>query len=110
MRSATTAVCTRSPRYLGKTHAAADRADLVAGAADPLQPARHRRRRLDLHHEVDRAHVDAELEADGGDHGGQPAGLELLLDQRALLAWLTEPWCARASTVGGAAGSRPPGP
>ena len=32
------------------------------GAADALQPARDRAGRLDLHDEVDRAHVDAELE------------------------------------------------
>ena len=42
--------------------AAADIAHRVAGAADPLQPARHRLGRLDLNHEVDRAHVDPELE------------------------------------------------
>ena len=42
--------------------AAADVADVVPGAADPLQPARDRLRRLDLDHEVHRAHVDAELE------------------------------------------------
>ena len=42
-------------------------ADLVAGPPDPLQPARHRSGRLDQHHEIDRAHVDAELEAAGGD-------------------------------------------
>ena len=42
--------------------AAAGHADLVAGAADALQARRHRRRRLDAHDEVDRAHVDAELE------------------------------------------------
>ena len=42
-------------------------AHLVPGAADALEPAGHRTRRLDQHHEVDRAHVDAELEAAGGD-------------------------------------------
>ena len=62
-----------------------DLADLVAGAADPLQPARHRRRRLDLDDQVDGAHVDAELEAAGGDDARQPAGLEVVLDERALL-------------------------
>ena len=36
--------------------------ELVAGAADPLQAARDRLRRLDLDDEVDGAHVDAELE------------------------------------------------
>ena len=70
---------------LREHHAAADRADLVAGPADPLQPGRDRRRRLDLHDQVDRAHVDAELERGGRDHGRQPAGLQLLLDQGPLL-------------------------
>ncbi len=42
-----------SPRHL---------ADAVTGAADALQPAGHRLRRLDLHDQVDGAHVDAELE------------------------------------------------
>ena len=70
---------------LGEEHAAGHLADLVAGAADPLQGAGHARRRLDLDDQVDRAHVDAELEAAGGDHAGQPAALEVVLDQRALL-------------------------
>jgi len=37
-------------------------ADLMAGAPDPLETARDRARRLHLHDEVDRAHVDTELE------------------------------------------------
>ena len=41
---------------------AADVADRVAGPADPLQPARDRLGRLDLDHEVDRAHVDPQLQ------------------------------------------------
>ena len=60
-------------------------ADVVAGAADALQPGGDRLRRLDLEHEVDGAHVDAELEAGGRDQAGQLAGLELVLDQQALL-------------------------
>ena len=70
---------------LGEEHAAADLADLVAGAADALEGAGDARRRLDLDDEVDRAHVDAELEAAGRDHAGQPAALEVVLDQRPLL-------------------------
>ena len=65
--------------------ALAHRADLVARAADALQPARDARRRLDLDHEVDRAHVDAELEAARRDDRGEPPGLEVVLDERALL-------------------------
>ena len=52
---------------LRKDDALADRARLVAGAPDALQAARDRRRRLDLHDEIDGAHVDAELERRGGD-------------------------------------------
>ena len=70
---------------LGEQHAARDLADLVAGAADPLQAAGDLRRRLDLDDQVDRAHVDAELEAAGGDDAGQPAALEVVLDERPLL-------------------------
>ena len=61
-------------------------ADVVAGAADALQPARDRLRRLDLQHEVDGAHVDAELERRRRDQARQLAGLEHLLDDGALLA------------------------
>ena len=61
-------------------------ADAVAGAADPLQPGGDRLRRLDLQHEVDGAHVDAELERRRGDEARQLAGLQLLLDDEPLLA------------------------
>ena len=63
-------------------NAAGHVADVVAGPADALQAAGHRRRRLDLDDQVHRAHVDAEFQAGGGDHGGQPAGLQRLLDLR----------------------------
>ena len=46
----------------GQQHAAGDLADLVPGASHPLQPAGHRRRRLHLDHQVDRAHVDTQLQ------------------------------------------------
>jgi hypothetical protein len=55
-------------------------------AADALQPARHRLGRLDLDHEVDRAHIDAQLERGGGDQAAQVAALERLLYLAALLA------------------------
>ena len=70
---------------LGEDHPGGHRADLVPGPAHPLQPRGHGRRRLDLDHQVDRAHVDPELQAGGGDHGGQPSRLEVLLDLGALL-------------------------
>ena len=50
---------------LREDDAFADGVGLVAAAADALQAARHRRRRLDLHDEIDGAHVDAELERRG---------------------------------------------
>ena len=61
-------------------------ADVVAGAADALQTARHRAGRLHEHDEVDRAHVDAELEAARRDDAAQASGLEVRLDQQPLLA------------------------
>ena len=71
---------------LGEDPALGDVADAVPGAADALQAARDGLRRLDLQHEVDGAHVDAELEAARRDEARQLAGLEHLLDDRALLA------------------------
>ena len=70
---------------VGEEDPAGGRADLVPGPADPLQPAGHRRRGLDLDHDVDRAHVDAELERGGGDHARQPARLQVGLDLGPLL-------------------------
>ena len=85
IRWTTTAVSIRSPRNFGNSTPRDDRADLVPGPTDPLQPARDRRRRLDLDDQIDRAHVDAELEAAGRDHARQPARLQIGLDQRPLL-------------------------
>ena len=70
---------------LGQQHAAGDFADLMAGPADPLQPAGHRGWGLDLDDEIDRAHIDPEFEARGCDDGPQPSGLEVVLDLGALL-------------------------
>src|SRR5207247_5498983 len=47
---------------------------------------RDRRRRLDLDHQIDRAHVDAELERAGGDKGRKAARLEIVFDPKPLLA------------------------
>ena len=63
-----------------------DGAELVAGAPDALEPARHRLRALHLDDEVDRAHVDPELEARRRDEARDPPCLQVLLDQNALLA------------------------
>ena len=83
---ATTADSSRSARNFGKIRPFETASELVAGAADPLQPARDRLRRLDLDDEVDRAHVDPELERRGGDEAGDPARLQVVLDEDALLA------------------------
>ena len=71
---------------LGEDAALARVAHRVPGAPDALQPAGDRLGRLDLQHEVDRAHVDAELERRRRDQARQLAGLEHLLDHGALLA------------------------
>ena len=53
---------TRSPRYFGKTTPRETAPTWWPGPAHPLQPGRDARRRLDLHDQVDRAHVDAQLQ------------------------------------------------
>ncbi len=62
-----------------------DFAEPVPGAADPLQAAGHRLRRLDLDDQVDGAHVDPQLQRGGGDQARQFPRLEELLDQGSLL-------------------------
>ena len=59
---------------------------LVPGATDTLQAARNGLRRLDLDDEVDRSHVDAELERRRGDETRDLPRLQQLLDLDALLA------------------------
>jgi hypothetical protein len=71
---------------LGEDPALARLPDVVAGAADPLQAGGHRLWRLHLQDQVDGAHVDAQLERARGHEARQLAGLELLLDDEALLA------------------------
>ncbi len=63
-----------------------DRLQVVAGAADALKAARDRLRALDLDDEVDRAHVDPELERRGRDETRDLARLEELLHDEPLLA------------------------
>ncbi len=69
---------------LGEDAADASRAHLVAGAPDALQPARHAARRLDLDDQIDRRHVDPQLQRAGRHQAAQRAGLQHLLDLRAL--------------------------
>ncbi len=63
-----------------------DGVEIVPGPPHPLQAAGDGLRALDLHDEVDSAHVDAELEARSRDEARDPAGLQELLDLDALLA------------------------
>ena len=58
----------------------------MTGAPDPLHAARDRGRRLDLDDQVDRAHVDAELERARGHERRKPPGLEIVFDPQPLLA------------------------
>ena len=71
---------------LGEDSPARDLAERVPGAPDPLQSPRDRLRRLDLDHEVDGTHVDAEFERRRRDQARDPACLQVLLDLRPLLA------------------------
>ena len=89
---------------LGEDAAPAGLADLVAGPADALQAAGHRARRLDLDDEVDGAHVDAQLEAAGGDEGlaGRPASARPRCARRR--SRLSEPWWALTSSWPGGGG------
>jgi hypothetical protein len=72
------------PAEFRKDDAFADRVRLMSAPADPLQAARDRRRRFDLHHHVDGAHVDPELERRRGDECPQRARLQEILDLHAL--------------------------
>jgi hypothetical protein len=83
--STVTAAWTRSARCLGNKTPREISPDLVASAADSLQAAGDRRRCLHLNDQIDRTHVDAQLEAAGGHDAGQPPGLEVVLDDGALL-------------------------
>ena len=71
---------------LGEHDALGRLADGVAGAADPLDAAGNAPRRLHLDDQVDRAHVDAQLQARGRHQRRQASGLERLLDLDPLLA------------------------
>ena len=62
------------------------RADPVAGTSDALQRDGDRARRAELHDEVDRADIDAELERSRRDDRAQLAGLQALLGVEARLA------------------------
>jgi hypothetical protein len=54
-------------------------ADRVPGSPDSLDAAGNGRGRLHLDDEVDRPHVDAQLQARGGDQPGKAAGFQRIL-------------------------------
>ena len=54
---------------------------MMSSAAHALSGARNRRRSLDLNHQIDRAHVDAQFEGGRGHHRAQTALLQRRLDQ-----------------------------
>ena len=58
----------------------------MPGPAHALNARGNAGRCFDLQHQVDRPHVDAELEGRGGDKTAQATCLELVLDEKALLA------------------------
>ena len=60
-------------------------ADAVTGSTHALHAAGDGGRRFDLHHEIDRAHVDAEFDRGGGDESAQRAHLEAVFDLLALV-------------------------
>ena len=83
---------------LGEDHALRRLADLVPGAADALEAARDGGGALDLDHEVDGAHVDAELEAATsrrGRGGGRPSAPPR---SRGAAPCAMLPWWARTSS------------
>ena len=82
---ATTADSSRSAAELREDPTLRDRVQVVPGATDALQPSRDRLRALDLDDEVDRAHVDAELERRRRDEARDLPRLQELLDDEPLL-------------------------
>ena len=71
---------------LGEDRPARRLSHLVAGSADALQPSADSAGRLDLDHEVDRTHVDAQLQRGCRDDRAEIAALEAVLDDDTLLA------------------------
>jgi hypothetical protein len=65
---------------LGDDDAAARGANRVAGPPDALHPARDRGGRFDLHDEIDRAHVDSQLERRRRDKAADEPFLQAIFD------------------------------
>ena len=57
---------------------------MMARAAHPLHSARDRRRRLNLHHQINRAHINSQFERRGGHQSPQRAELQLVFNLLAL--------------------------
>jgi hypothetical protein len=66
---------------LGEDRAARVAAHLVVGAPHALDAGRDRGRRFDLHHQLDGADVEAQLERAGGDDARQLPALERVFDR-----------------------------
>src|SRR5439155_1415945 len=58
----------------------------MTGAPDALDAGRDTRRGFHLQHQVDRTHVDAELERRRGDEAAKGPGFQLVFDDQPLLA------------------------
>ena len=71
---------------LGEDDSFADRPGLMSGAADALHAAGDRRRRFDLHYQIDRAHIDAEFQRRGGDQRLDAARFQQVFDVAARFA------------------------
>ena len=76
--------CYQVGAVLGEEDALADRIHVVAGAADALHAAGHRRWSFDLDDKVYGAHVDTEFQSRCGAKGANLTGLQLFLDDGAL--------------------------
>jgi hypothetical protein len=86
---------------LGKIDPLLGCAHLVPGATDALQPEADRTRRLDLDHQVDRAHVDAELERARG-HQARSSPRFSSSSMTSRCSRDSEPWWALTSSIAGA--------
>jgi hypothetical protein len=74
------------PSELREEDPATDGSHVMARSAHPLHPGCNGVRRLDLHNEIDRAHVDTEFERARRDDGAKSTCLQVLLDDHPLLA------------------------
>ena len=76
--------CHKVRAVFGKNRSLADSSHTVAGASDALHSAGDRGWCFDLHDEINRSHVDAELERRGRDQPAQRSHLQAVFDLFAL--------------------------